>query len=84
MPPLHSTRLDIVTKSLDDCMERLRDLPSTPRVREFRTKAQSYERAVQAWVTRPPTEEQRSTMVKLVLELNMEVMALGRPDKTEK
>jgi hypothetical protein len=76
--PLHSTRLDIVNKSLDDSLERLRELASTPRVRELKTKAQSYERAVQAWNIRPPTEEQRATMVKLVLELNLEVMALGK------
>jgi hypothetical protein len=79
--PLHSTRLDIVKKSLDDSLERLRELESTPRVRELKTKAQSYERAVLSWSLRPPTEEQRATMVKLVLELNMEVMAVGRPPK---
>ena len=78
MQQLHSTRLDIVKKSLDDCMERLKDLETTPRVRELRTKAISYDRAVQAWAFRPPSEEQRATMVRLVLDLNMEVMALGR------
>jgi hypothetical protein len=78
MQPMHSTRLSIVKQSLDDSLERLRELPATPRVRELRTKAQAYERAVQAWNLRPPSEEQRSTMVKLVLELNLEVMALGR------
>src|ERR1700733_605536 len=41
-----STRLNIVTQSLHDSLERLRDMPATARVRELRTKAQAYERAV--------------------------------------
>jgi hypothetical protein len=81
MQPMHSTRLNIVQKSLLDTLERLRDLPATPRVRELRTKAQAYERAVRAWAIHPPSEEQRATMVKLVLDLNVEVMTLGRVDR---
>lgn len=73
-----STRLAIVEKSLVDTLERLRDLAPGPRVRELRAKAEGYQRALRAWVTRPPTEEQRSTLLKLVLDLNMEVIALGR------
>jgi hypothetical protein len=56
----------------------LRELAPSPRVREIRAKAEGYERALRAWVTRPPTEEQRSALLKLVLELNLEVIALGR------
>lgn len=73
-----STRLAIVEKSLIDTLERLRDLPPGPRVRELRTKAEGFERALRGWSVRPPTEEQRSALLKLVLELNVEVMALGR------
>jgi hypothetical protein len=73
-----STRLAIVEKSLADTLERLGELPPGPRVRELRAKAQGFERALHAWSTRPPTEEQRSTLLKLVLELNVEAMALGR------
>jgi hypothetical protein len=56
----------------------LRDLPATARTRELRAKAQTYERAVRAWAILPPSEEQRSAMVKLVLELNMEVITLSK------
>jgi hypothetical protein len=73
-----STRLSIVTQSLHDALERLRDLPATARTRELRAKAQTYERAVRAWAILPPSEEQRSAMVKLVLELNMEVITLSK------
>jgi len=73
-----STRLAIVEQSLIDTNERLREIPAGPRVRELRTKAEVYERALRAWVTRPPTEEQRAALVKLVLELNVDVIALGR------
>jgi hypothetical protein len=73
-----STRLSIVTQSLHDSLERLRDLPATARIRELRTKAQAYERAVRKWSIHPPSEEQRQAMVKLVLELNIETMAVRK------
>jgi hypothetical protein len=73
-----STRLAIVEKSLADTLERLAELPPGPRVRELRAKAQGFERALHAWSARPPTEEQRAALLKLVLDLNVEVMALGR------
>ncbi len=73
-----STRLAIVEKSLVDTLERLRELPTSPRVRELRAKAEGYQRALRAWSTRPPTEEQRAMLLKLVLELNVDVMTLGR------
>jgi hypothetical protein len=77
-----STRLAIVEKSLHDTLERLRELPPGPRVRELRTKAEGYERALRAWSIRPPTEEQRATLLKLVLELNVEAMGAGRATKS--
>jgi hypothetical protein len=70
--------LAIVERSLTDTLERLRELPPGPRVRELRAKAEGFERALHAWTVRPPTEEQRATLLKLVLDLNVEVMALGR------
>jgi hypothetical protein len=73
-----STRFSIVNQSLEDTLERLRELASTPRVRELRMKALAYERAVRAWDLNPPTEEQRQMMVKLVLEMNVEVMGLAK------
>jgi hypothetical protein len=78
---LRSTRLAIVEQSLIDTLERLRDLPGSPRVRELRTKAEVYERALRAWTTRPPTEEARAALLKLVLELNVEVMAFAKQQR---
>jgi hypothetical protein len=75
---LGSTRFAIVEQSLADATERLRDRAGSPRVRELRSRAESYERALRGWKARPPTEDQRSTLLKLVLELHLEVLALGR------
>ncbi|HEY3817923.1 MAG TPA: hypothetical protein VGL81_12165 [Polyangiaceae bacterium] len=79
-----STRLAIVEKSITDTVERLSELPPGPRVRELRAKAEGFERALRSWSVRPPTEEQRQTLLKLVLELNMEAMTLGREPPPEK
>jgi hypothetical protein len=76
-----STRLAIVEQSLVDTLERLRELAPGPRVRELRAKAEGYERAVRAWVARPPTEEQRAALLRLVLELNVEVISLGNASR---
>jgi hypothetical protein len=73
-----STRIAIVEQSLVDTLERLRDLPVGPRVRELRAKAQGYERALRGWSTLPPTEEQRAALLRLVLELNVDVMGIAR------
>jgi hypothetical protein len=77
-PKLRSTRLAIVEQAIIDTLERLRDLPGGPRVRELRAKAEVYERALRAWTTRPPTEEARAALLKLVLELNVEAISLGK------
>ena len=79
-----STRLAIVEQSLEDILERLDSLPATPRLRELRAKARVYERAVRAWPTQPPSEEQRGAMLKCVIELNVEVMQSGREATAEK
>jgi hypothetical protein len=73
-----STRIAIVEQSLIDTLERLRELEPGPRVRELRAKAEGYERALRGWTTRPPSEEQRAALLRLVLELNVEVMEIGR------
>jgi hypothetical protein len=82
-PTGKSTRLAIVEQSLHDTLERLREVPAGPRVRELRAKAEGYERALRAWMVRPPSEEQRAALLKLVLELNVEVMTLGRSGKKD-
>lgn len=68
----------IVEQSLLDSLERLHELPAGPRVRELRTKAEGYKRALAGWSRHPPGEEQRAALLKLVLELNVDVMSLGR------
>jgi hypothetical protein len=80
-PRPRSTRLAIVEQALIDTLERLRDLPVGPRVRELRAKAEVYERALRAWTTRPPTEEARAALLKLVLELNVEAISLSRQQR---
>jgi hypothetical protein len=73
-----STRLNIIDKSLADTLERLREMPPGPRVRELRAKAKAFQRVVHAWAATPPSEGHRTELLRLVLELNVEVMALGR------
>jgi hypothetical protein len=75
---LRSTRINIVEQSLTDTLERLSELGSSARVRELRMKAQGFERAVKAWSLTPPSEQQRQAMMKLVLELNLEVIEVGK------
>jgi len=70
--------LAIGEQSLIDTLERLREIAPGPRARELRARAEGYERALRAWVNRPPTEEQRAALLRLVLELNVDVIALGR------
>ncbi len=78
-----STRLAIVEHAINDTLLRLRDLPAGPRVRELRAKAEGYERAVRAWAQVPPSEEQRAALLRLVLDLNVEVIALGKEAKND-
>jgi len=79
-----STRLNIVDQSLADTLERLREMPPSPRVRELRVKAEGFQRVVAAWSAKPPSEMQRNELLKLALELNVETMALGRQGGGEK
>ena len=74
--------MSIVEQSLHDTIERLSELPAGPRVRELRAKAEGFERALRSWSVRPPTEEQRGALLKLVLDLNVETMNLGREPKS--
>jgi hypothetical protein len=89
MAAAKSTRLSIVEQAVADILERLSDMKpeeasSTVKLREFRTKALAYERTVKGWLAHPPSEAQRSAMLKLVLELNMQVMEFARgPQRAE-
>jgi hypothetical protein len=73
-----STRFAIVKHALHDVLERLGEMPVNARVRALRAKALSYERAVNAWSVHPPSEEQRAAMLKCVIDLNVEVIQIGR------
>jgi hypothetical protein len=87
MASAKSTRLSIVEQSLTDILERLADLHPTEatvmKLRELRTKAFAYERTVKAWVANAPSEAQRQAMLKLVLELNVQVMELSKQTREE-
>jgi hypothetical protein len=67
-----------VERAIEDAKQRLQELPSGPEMRALQAKLESYERAFKAWTTSSATEEQRALLVKLVLELNMQIIALGR------
>lgn len=73
-----STSFAIVEQSLADILERLQEMPSSPRVKELLSKARAYERTVSTWAARAPSSEQRAAMLKSVLDLNVEVMQEGR------
>jgi hypothetical protein len=73
-----STRLAIVRDALDEAVARLDDLPSTPAARSLRVRAMTYRSALDRWVTLPPNAAQREALLKVVLELDIEVMRLAR------
>ena len=85
MSSAKSTRLAIVEQSLADILERLSELEpagaNTVKLRELRTKALAYDRTVRGWTVHPPSEAQRSAMLKLVLELNVQVMQVARENE---
>ena len=91
MAAAKSTRLSIVEQAVADILERLSELKqgtdqsaSTVKLRELRTKALAYDRTVKGWLAHPPSEAQRSAMLKLVIELNMLVMQFVRSETEEK
>lgn len=78
MAAAKSTRLAITQHALEDTLERLEDMPSHADVRALRAKAMSYVRAIHGWAIQTPSPEQRAALMKCVLDLNVEVMALSR------
>jgi hypothetical protein len=75
-----STRLSIVRDALDEVVARLDDLPSSPATRGLRVRAFTYRSALDRWVVSPPSEAQREALLKVVLELNIQVMRVARGD----
>lgn len=76
-----STRLSIVDQALSDIVERLAEMPLTPRVRELRIRATAFEKRVSAWEKAPPSDEERTEVMRLVLELSVEVMKAAHENK---
>jgi hypothetical protein len=77
---LKSTRLAIVQQALADIVERLAEMPETPRVLELQAKASAFDKVVLAWVTEPPTEAARAAMLKSVLDLSVQVIEAGKDE----
>jgi hypothetical protein len=73
-----STRLAIVRSALDDVLARLAEIPSTKDTRGLRVRAITYEHALSRWQTAPPSAFQREALLKVVLELHVEVMRAAR------
>ena len=73
-----STRLAIVRQALDDILERLEEMPASAKVLALREKAHTYDRMVRGWDARPPSEGARASMLKSVLELNVDVIEAGK------
>ncbi len=68
----------IVQQALADIVERLAEMPQSTRVVELRRKAASFDVIVKSWDHAPPTEAARASILKSVLELNVEVMEVGK------
>ncbi len=73
-----STRLSIVRDALNEVVERLDDLPSSPAARSLRVRGMTYRSTLDRWASLPPTEAQRAALLKVVLELTVEVMRLAQ------
>jgi hypothetical protein len=72
-----STRLSILEHALADVVERLRELPPSRDAESLHQLARHYEGELSRWVDDPPDEEKRSSLLKAVLDLNVEVMRAG-------
>ena len=72
---MHSTRLEIVQRSLDDSHARLSELPPSSRARELEDRYRGLESTYRTWKDNPPSEAERISLMRRVLELNVEVIA---------
>lgn len=71
-------RLAILQEAMEEVNDALRTMDASPRVRELRSRAASYERILAGWSYRPPTEAQASAMLECVMELHALVIAPSR------
>jgi hypothetical protein len=74
-----STRLSIVEHALADVADRLQELPPTTDAERLRKLAARYQTEVEIWREHPPDEAQRSSLLRAVLDLDVELMRAGAP-----
>jgi hypothetical protein len=73
-----STRLEIVRRALDDALARLDELPESAATRGLRVRALTYQHALNRWNLSVPSDEQRGSLMNVVLELHADVMRASR------
>jgi hypothetical protein len=78
-----SARLSIVETALEEIMTRLEDVRPTEAAQALAARAERLDRALDAWLLEPPTEQRRSEIVKEVLDLAVEVTRLHHAEATE-
>ena len=61
--------IDGIQNSLRALGVYLSELPSTPTVREMRTKLRGYETVVRAWETTAPSQEDATDMIECLAQL---------------
>jgi hypothetical protein len=77
-----STRLSILNHALGDVMERLGELPVTAETDALRARARLAEKQIEHWKMKPPSDEARAALLRSVIDLNVEVMRVGKPAPT--
>jgi hypothetical protein len=70
----------IVRGALDEAVARLDELSPSPEMRNLRVRALAYRAALDRWLVLPPSEEQRSALMRVVLELDIEVKRLAQTE----
>jgi hypothetical protein len=64
-------RIEHYLETLADMLDEMTD---SPRTRELRAKARSYERIVKGWAGAPPSGAQRAATFELVVDLHRKVV----------
>ena len=74
--PVHSSRLSIADKALEEILTRLRDALPGEATRALTEQAFVYDLEIAAWRGDPPTPERRREIVGKLMDLTIEVMRL--------
>jgi hypothetical protein len=64
-------------KALDEIRAALEDMMPTPRVRDYKAAAASYEKMIDTWGVSAPSDAQRDTVLECVMDLHSEVVAVS-------